>query len=169
MKKTSWFGDIGKNVSKLAQIRHFHIFVKNDSRNVFLKLVLNMTFNLNETYFQKNLQFGDIWPRNRQKIAQIEVFGNFLNFALLVFLAFAQNDKRTWCLVVFLQFIALANIFLLNKSFTFLLRSSKNFTMHNYVVEKEWHLQKLDFKGDSVVVWFSLGLPTSFDLSKVLN
>ena len=37
--------------------------------------------------FQKNLQFGDIWRWNRQKIAQIEVFGHFLDFALLVFFA----------------------------------------------------------------------------------
>ena len=52
-----------------------------------LKLVLNMTLNLNGTYFP------DIWPRNRQKIAQIEVFGHFLDFASLVFLDFAQNDR----------------------------------------------------------------------------
>ena len=52
-----------------------------------------MTFSLNETYFQKNLQFRYIRPRNRQKIAQIEVFGHFLNFALLVFLDFAHNDR----------------------------------------------------------------------------
>ena len=54
--------------------------------------------------FQKNLQFGDIWPRNRQKIAQIEVFGHFLDFASLVFLDFARNDRWAWCLVSFLQF-----------------------------------------------------------------
>ena len=53
-----------------------------------LKLVLNMTLNLNGTYFP------DICPRNRQKIAQIEVFGHFLDFASLVFLDFAQNDRR---------------------------------------------------------------------------
>ena len=36
---------------------------------------------LNTTnYSEKNLQFGDIWPRNCQKIAQIEVFGHFLEF-----------------------------------------------------------------------------------------
>ena len=52
-----------------------------------LKLVLNMTLNLNGTYFP------DIWTRNRQKIAQIEVFGHFLDFASLVFLDFAQNDR----------------------------------------------------------------------------
>ena len=51
-----------------------------------LKLVLNMTFNWNETIFQGNLQFGDIWLRNRQKIAQIEVFGHFVDIASLVFL-----------------------------------------------------------------------------------
>ena len=58
-----------------------------------------------KTIFQKNLQFGDIWPRNRQKIAQIEVFGHFLDFASL--------DRWTWCLVVFLQFFGPINVFLL--------------------------------------------------------
>ena len=43
--------------------------------------------------FQKNLQFGDIWPRNRKKIAQIKVFGQFFDFASLVFLDFAHNDS----------------------------------------------------------------------------
>ena len=62
--------------------------------------------------FQKNLQFGDIWPRNRQKIAQIEVFGHFLDFAPLVFLDFAHTDRRAWCLVVFLQFSGPVNVFL---------------------------------------------------------
>ena len=31
--------------------------------------------------------------RNRQKIAQIVVFGPFVDFASLVFLDFAQNDR----------------------------------------------------------------------------
>ena len=52
-----------------------------------------MTFNLSETFFSEKLQFRDIWPRNRQKIAQTEVFRNFLNFASLVFLDFAHNDR----------------------------------------------------------------------------
>ena len=43
--------------------------------------------------FQKKLQFGDIWPRNCQKNAQVEVFGHFLDFASLVFLDFAHNDR----------------------------------------------------------------------------
>ena len=63
--------------------------------------------------FQKNLQFGDIWPRNCQKIAQIEVFGHFLNFASLVFLDIAHNDRWAWCLVVFLNFADPVNVFLL--------------------------------------------------------
>ena len=62
--------------------------------------------------FQKNLKFGDIWPRNRQKIAQIEVFGHFLDFASSDFLDFAHNDRWAWCLVVFLQFADSINIFL---------------------------------------------------------
>ena len=43
--------------------------------------------------FQKKLQFPDIWPRNRPNIAQIEVFGYFMEFASLVFLDFAHNDR----------------------------------------------------------------------------
>ena len=79
-----------------------------------LKLVLNMLFNLNEIYFfQKNLQFGDIWPRNRQKIAQIEVFSHFLDFTLLVFLDFPHNERWAWCLVLLLQFTIPVNVFLL--------------------------------------------------------
>ena len=62
--------------------------------------------------FQENLQFRHIWPRNRQKIAQIEVFGHFLDFASLGFLDFAHNDRWVWCLVVFLQFAGSVNVFL---------------------------------------------------------
>ena len=66
-----------------------------------LKLVLNITFNLNETpIFQKNLQFREIWPQNRQKIAQIEAFRHFLDFALVVFLDFPHNDRWAWCLTI---------------------------------------------------------------------
>ena len=43
--------------------------------------------------FLKNLQFADIWPRYRQKIAQIKIFGYFLDFASLIFLDFAHNDR----------------------------------------------------------------------------
>ena len=68
--------------------------------------------------FHENLQFGDIWPRNRQKIAQIEVFGHFLDFPSLVFLDFAHNDRSAWCLVVFLQFAGPVNVFLLSLPFT---------------------------------------------------
>ena len=63
--------------------------------------------------FQKTFQFWNSWPRNRQKIAQIEVFGHFLDFASLVFFDFPDNDRWTWCLVVFLQFAGPVNLFLL--------------------------------------------------------
>ena len=45
-----------------------------------LVLLLNMTFNLSETYFP-------------EKIALTEVFGHFSDFAYLVFLDFAHNDR----------------------------------------------------------------------------
>ena len=62
---------------------------------------------------QKNLQFRDMWPRNRKKIAQTEVFGYFVDFALLVLLDFSHNVRWTSFLVVFLQFIVPVNVSLL--------------------------------------------------------
>ena len=75
--------------------------------------------------FQKNLQFGDMWPRNRQKHAQIEVFGHFLDFASLVFLDFAHNNRWVWCLVVFLQFAGPVNVFLFKLKVLFLKSEKK--------------------------------------------
>ena len=65
--------------------------------------------------FQKNVLFGDIWPQNRQNVTQTYVFaGHFLDFASLVFLDFAHNDRWAWCLVVFLQFAGPVSVFLLS-------------------------------------------------------
>ena len=52
--------------------------------------------------FQKicNLEMFDL--EIVKKIALIEVFGHFLNFASLAFLDFAHNDRLAWCLAVFL-------------------------------------------------------------------
>ena len=88
------------------------IFFSKTTQTIFLvfglKLVLKMTFNLNEKF--------ETWryltSKSSKKIAQIEVFGHFLDFASLVFLDFAHNDRRTWCLVVFLQFAGPVNLFL---------------------------------------------------------
>ena len=92
------------------------IFFSKTALTIFLvfglKLVLNMTFNLNETYFSQNLQFRDIWPQNCKKNAEIEVFGHFLDFASLVFLDFAHNDRWAWRLVAFLRFDGPANVIL---------------------------------------------------------
>ena len=111
------FGDTREKVSKLGQNQTL-IFFSKTAVTIFLvfglKLVLNMTFTLNETYFQKNLQFEDIWPRNRQKIAQIEVFGHFSDFALLVFRDFPHD--RWACLAVFLEFAGPVNVFLFYKN-----------------------------------------------------
>ena len=94
-----------------AKIRKFDIFLKNGSNNFFgFWLEVSTKY---ETIFQKNLQFGDIWPQNCLKNSQIEVFGHFHHFASLVFLDFVHNDTLGWCLVVFLQFIGPVNVFLL--------------------------------------------------------
>ena len=77
-----------------------------------LTLVLNMNFNLYETYFwEKKIGFGDMWPRNCQKVAIIEVFDHFPDSTSLVFLGFAHNDRLAWCLV-FLQFDGPVNVLL---------------------------------------------------------
>ena len=82
-----------------------------------LKLVQNMTFNLNETYFSEKNSNLEILDLEIVKITQIEVFGHFLDFASLVFLDFAHNDRCAWCLVVFLQFAGPINVFLLKKCY----------------------------------------------------
>ena len=72
------------------------VFLKNGSNDFFgfwPEVSTKYDLQLNETYFSEKLQFGDIWPWNHQKIAQIEVLGHFLDFALLVFLAFPHNDR----------------------------------------------------------------------------
>ena len=61
-----------------------------------------MTFNLNENFFQKNLQFRDIWPQNRQKNAQIEAFRRFLDFVSLVF-HFVHNELTLPSFIKFLH------------------------------------------------------------------
>ena len=81
-----------------------------------LTFILNMTFNLNETIFQRNLQFGDIWPRNRQKKCPNWSFWPFSWLCIirsLVFLDFAHNDRWAAFLVVFLQFAGPVNVFFL--------------------------------------------------------
>ena len=84
------------------------IFLKNGSNDFFgFWPEVSTKYDLQ---FEWNLFFRKI--QNRQKIAQIELFGNFLDFASLVFLDFAHNDRWAWCLVVFLQFGGSVNEFL---------------------------------------------------------
>ena len=67
-EKNSWFGNIHKKVFKLAQNQTLWYSLKNGF----------------------NIFFGFSPEVSCQKIVQIEVFGKFLDFALLVFLDFAQ-------------------------------------------------------------------------------
>ena len=74
------------------------IFLSKPIPTVFLifglKLVLIWPSIWMKPIFQKKLQFGDTWPRNRQKIAQIEVFDYFLDFALLNLLFLGSLSLR---------------------------------------------------------------------------
>ena len=91
------------------------IFFSKTALTIFLgfglKLVLNMTFNLNETCFSEKVSIWRYLTSKSSKIAQVEVFGHFLDFVLLVFLDFPHNHRWT-CLVVFLQFTGPVNVFL---------------------------------------------------------
>ena len=73
----------------------FDIFLKNVS--IFLvfglKLVLNMTFNLNETYFSEKLSISGYLTSELSKYCPNWSFGHFLDFEVLVFLDFPHNDR----------------------------------------------------------------------------
>ena len=65
------------------------IFFSKTALTIFLvfglKLVLNMTFNLDETYFSEKFSIWRYLTSKSSLIAQIEVIGHFLDFASLVF------------------------------------------------------------------------------------
>ena len=113
-EKNSWFYDICERSPKSDT----SMFFRETALRIFLvfglKLVLNMTFNLNGTYF---LETFAIWKyltsKSFKKSVRIAVFGNFLDFASLGFLDFAHNGRWAWCLVVFLQFASPVNVFVL--------------------------------------------------------
>ena len=73
-EKNSWFGDICENVSKLAQNQT--LFFSKLALTIFwvfgLKIVLNITFYLNETYFWEKFA---IW---RYLTPKLSTFGCFL-------------------------------------------------------------------------------------------
>ena len=52
-----------------------------------------MTFNLNETYSSEKFGIWRYLTSKSSKIAQIEIFGQFLDFASLGFIDFAHNDR----------------------------------------------------------------------------
>ena len=58
-----------------------------------LKLVLNMTFNLNETYFSEKFSIWRYLTLKLSKNCPNWGFDHFLHFASLVFLDFAHNDR----------------------------------------------------------------------------
>ena len=104
----------GLQISPKSDI--FDIFLKNSCNCFFgfwpeVSTKYNLHFETN-LFFRKicNLDISDLEIGN--KIPQIEVFGHFLDFASLVFLYFAHNDRWAWYLVVFLQFAGPVNVFL---------------------------------------------------------
>ena len=106
------------------------IFFSKTAPTIFLvfglKLLLNMTFNLNETYFsEKCATWRYLTSKSSKKNAQIEVFGHFIDLASLVFHDFAHSDMWAWCLVVFLQFAGPVKVFSLLYNFIVFLYYNK--------------------------------------------
>ena len=117
LKKKSWFGKIREKASILAQRSDTVIFFSKRALTIFLvfglKLVLNMTFNLSETYFPgKKIAIWRYLTLKSSKSCPNWGFCHFLVFASLVPLDFAHNGRCALCLVVFLKFAGPVNIFL---------------------------------------------------------
>ena len=90
---------------QISQLTIFFIFG--------LKLVLNMTFNVNETYFsEKKFNLGIFDLKLVQKLLKLRFLAMF-STSIISFLWFLYNDRWAWCLVAFLQFTGPVNVFLL--------------------------------------------------------
>ena len=75
-----------------------------------LKLVLSMTFNLNETYFFWKIYNLEIFDLEIVKtLPKLRFSAIFSTFASFVFL---DSARWAWCVVVFLQFASPFNVFL---------------------------------------------------------
>ena len=112
-----------KRSPNYPKIRHFDIFLKNGSNSFFgfwsevsTKYDLQFVWNL---FFRKICSLEIFVLEIVKKIAQIEVFGYFLEFASFAFLDFAHNDRWAKCLVVFLQFAGPVNVFLFSLAIFF--------------------------------------------------
>ena len=66
------------------------IFFSKMALTIFFKLVLNMTFNLNETYFSEKFPIWRYLTSKSLKNCPNWGFGRFLDFASLVFLDFTH-------------------------------------------------------------------------------
>ena len=94
--KKSWFGNIPWKVFKLAKIRHFDNFLKNDSNNFFLfglKLVVNMTFNLSETYFSEKFAIWRYMTLKSSKNCPNWGFWPFYPLCIISFPWFCKQRK----------------------------------------------------------------------------
>ena len=96
------------------------IFFSKTAQLIFLvfglKLVLNMTFNLNKTYFSEQLAIWRYLTSKSSKNCPNWDFWPFFQLCMVSFPWFAHNGRWAWCLVVFLQLAGPVNVFLLENS-----------------------------------------------------
>ena len=99
--KKSWIGDIHEKVSKLAQNQTLWYFSQKWLEQ-FWPEILNMAFNLNETYFSEKIA---IWRYVTSKLTKSCPNWCFWPFSQLCIISFP-------CLFVFIQFDGPVNVFL---------------------------------------------------------
>ena len=80
------------------------IFFSKTALTIFLvfglKLVLNITFNLNETYFSEKFAISRNLTSKSSKNCPNWGFSPFSRLCISIFLDFPHNDRWTWCLTI---------------------------------------------------------------------
>ena len=93
------------------------IFFSKTAPTIFLffglKLALNMTFNLNETYFSEKFAILRYLTSKSSTNCPNWGFWSFSWLCIISFSYFAHNDRWAWCVFVFWNFTAPVNVFLL--------------------------------------------------------
>ena len=115
-KKVLIWRHLRKGLQISLKIGHFDIFLKNGPNDFFgfwPEVSTKYDFQFEWNLLFRKISYLEIFDLEIiKKIAQIEVFGHFLDFVSLVFLDFAHNDRWKWCLVTLLQFAGPFNVFL---------------------------------------------------------
>ena len=119
-EKKSWFRDIREKVSKLAQNQRLIFFSKTAVTIFFgfwpeVSTKYGLQFELN-LFFRKICNFEIFGIEIVKKLSKLRL----LAISIISFPYFAHNDRRAWCLVVFLTICRSSQCILVNYCFEML-------------------------------------------------